>query len=194
VLTPVVDRFVSTVKKEVGAPTARTCKIIVSGVMGLAVRYGAVTVNPVREVERVEGLPRKEPRGAHRGRARGLVVQLAGDEDAVRKDLPDRGARIGQTLAALWSEVDLEREAVGITSTVIRVKDVGLVRQRTKSRAGQRSCRYRAGPSPCSVAGLRRKTRRRTSRCSPTSGAVSGIGATSRGRSARPAEPRSWRG
>jgi integrase len=70
---------------------------------------------------------------------------LAGDEDAVRKDLPDltafmlaTGARIGETLAVLWSEVDLERETVEITSTVIRVKGVGLVRKRTKSRAGQR--------------------------------------------------------
>ncbi|MDQ1678072.1 MAG: hypothetical protein QOC93_3216 [Actinomycetota bacterium] len=145
VLTPVVDRFIATVKEDVGAPTARTCKTIVSGVMGLAVRYGAVTTNPVREVERVEGLPKKEPRSLTEEERVAWVVQLAGDEDAVRKDLPDltafmlaTGARIGETLAVLWSEVDLERETVEITSTVIRVKGVGLLRKRTKSRAGQR--------------------------------------------------------
>jgi integrase len=115
VLTPVVDRFIATVKEDVGAPSARTCKTIVSGVMGLAVRYGAVTVNPVREVERVEGLPKKEPRALIEEERVAWVVQLAGDEDAVRKDLPDlaafmlaTGARMGETLALLWSEVDLE--------------------------------------------------------------------------------------
>jgi hypothetical protein len=30
VLTPVLDRFIATVKKEVGPPTARTCRSIVS--------------------------------------------------------------------------------------------------------------------------------------------------------------------
>jgi integrase len=145
VLTPVLDRFIATVKKEVGPPTARTCRSIVSGVMGLAVRYGAVTVNPVRDVDRVEGLPKKEPRALSEVERAAWVVQLAGDEEAVERDLPDltafmlaTGARLGETLAVLWSEVDLEREAVEITSTVIRVKGVGLVRKRTKSRAGQR--------------------------------------------------------
>jgi integrase len=113
--------------------------------MGVAVRYGALSANPVWEVERVEGLPRKEPRALTEDERAAWVVQLAGDEDAVRKDLPDLtgfmlaiGARLGETLAVLWSEVDLERETVEITSTVIRVRGVGLVRKRTKSRAGQR--------------------------------------------------------
>jgi integrase len=145
VTTPVLDRFIAKIKKDVGPPTARTCRSIVSGVMGLAVRYGALSANPVREVERVEGLPRKEPRALTEDERAAWVVRLAGDEDAVRKDLPDltafmlaTGARLGQTLAVVWSEVDLERETVEITSTVIRVRGVGLVRKQTKSRAGQR--------------------------------------------------------
>jgi integrase len=160
VLTPVVDRFIATMKEDVGAPTARTCKTIVSGVMGLAVRYGAVTVNPVREVERVEGLPRKEPRSLTEEERVAWVVQLAADEDAVRKDLPDltafmlaTGARIGETLAVLWSEVDLERETVEITSTVIRVKGVGLIRKRTSPGPVSVSSRCRAGPWPCCAGG-----------------------------------------
>jgi integrase len=38
----------------------------------------------------------------------------------------------------LWSEVDLDNATVEITSTIIRVTGVGLIRKRTKSRAGQR--------------------------------------------------------
>jgi integrase len=145
VTTPILDKFIGTVKADVGPPTARTCRTIVSGVMGLAVRYGAVRANPVRDVDRVEGLPKKEPRALTEDERAAWVLQLAADEDAVRKDLPDltsfilaTGVRIGEALAVLWSEVDLDGEIVRITSTLIRVTGVGLVRKRTKSRAGQR--------------------------------------------------------
>ena len=45
------------------------------------------------------------------------------------------GARIGEALAVIWSEIDQDAD---ITSTIIRVKGKGLIRTRTKSRAGQR--------------------------------------------------------
>ncbi|MGW1339461.1 helix-turn-helix domain-containing protein [Kribbella sp. NPDC002412] len=48
------------------------------------------------------------------------------------------GVRIGEALAVLWSQVDLEAGTVEITSTIVRVKGEGLLRKRTKSRAGQR--------------------------------------------------------
>ena len=53
----------------------------------------------------------------------------------------------------LWSEVDLDGYSVQVTSTIIRVTGVGLVRKRTKSRAGQRTL-----PLPSwAVAMLRRR-------------------------------------
>jgi integrase len=145
ITTPLLDAFIGRLKAEVGPATARTCRSVVSGVMGLAVRYGALTANPVREVERVEGRPKHEPRALTEEERAAWVTLLLGDEDAVRRDLPDltafmlaTGVRIGEALAVLWSEIDIEGATVQITSTVIRVTGTGLLRKSTKSRAGQR--------------------------------------------------------
>lgn len=54
VTTPRVDRVVGAVKKNSGIATAKTCRSMISGVMALAVRYGAVSANPVRDVARIE--------------------------------------------------------------------------------------------------------------------------------------------
>src|SRR4051794_39143240 len=127
--------------------------------MGLAV-YGAVITNPVREVERIESRPKREPRALSTGGAGDPAQQLQEDEKAQRRDLPDlvffmlaTGVRIGEALAAVWSEVDFEAGTVRITSTLIRVKGEGLLRKGTKSRAGERTL-----PLPVSaVAMLRRR-------------------------------------
>jgi hypothetical protein len=59
--TPAVDRVLAAVKcKTVSG--ARTAKIVISGLMRLAARHGAVTINPVRETARIEGAPRRKPR------------------------------------------------------------------------------------------------------------------------------------
>jgi integrase len=143
--TPLIDRFIGRIKAEVGGPTAKTCRSAISGIMGLAVRYGAVQANPVRDVETVEVKPRKEPRALTNTERRVLLLRLESDPEAVRHDLPDlvcfmlaTGVRLGEALAVLWSEVNLEVGTVSITSTVIRVKGKGLIRKITKSRAGQR--------------------------------------------------------
>ena len=58
VTTPLVDRFVTDVHEHVGPATGRTCRSIVSGVMALAVRHGAVLANPTRELERLSARSR----------------------------------------------------------------------------------------------------------------------------------------
>lgn len=145
VSTPVVDRFIGQVRHHKGVPTARLCRSIVSGIMGLAVRQGAARANPAREVERVESARRTPPRALTTIEQVDFLDLLRGDEFAVRHDLPDlaafmlaTGVRIGEALAVIWSEVDLDEAIVGITSTMVRVKGKGLVRKPTKSSAGER--------------------------------------------------------
>lgn len=145
VTTPILDRYIDRLKTDVGVATARTCRSIVSGVMGLAVRYKALALNPVREIERIEGGTKRDPRALTGIERVEWFSKLEADKDAVAKDLPDlcrfllaTGVRIGEALAVIWSEIDLETGTVSITSTVLRVKGVGLVRKRTKSRAGER--------------------------------------------------------
>ena len=83
--------------------------------MSLAVRYGAVPTNPVREVERIESRPKREPRSLTIQERVELLRRLQADEKARRRDLPDlvffmlaTGVRIGEALGARWCQVDFE--------------------------------------------------------------------------------------
>lgn len=111
--TPLVDRYVNDVHEQVGA-TGRTCRSIVSGVIGLAVRHGAVIANPTRELERRSTQPKRRPWALTDAERSKWFAALAADEVAVRQDLFDlsasllaTGLRIGEALAVVWREVDL---------------------------------------------------------------------------------------
>lgn len=143
--TPLLDKVIGAIKAEVGPATAKTCRSVISGVMSLAVRYGAITTNPVRDIERIESKAKHAPRALGVEERVELFVLLHRDEKARRWDLPDlvlfmlaTGVRIGEALAATWSEVDFDAGTVQITSTLVRVKGEGLLRKSTKSRAGER--------------------------------------------------------
>lgn len=58
---PRLDRFVQTVRLHKGAPTATLVRTAVSGVLGVAVRHGAIASNPVRDIGRVDA-PARAPR------------------------------------------------------------------------------------------------------------------------------------
>ena len=143
--TPRIDTVISKIKTTAGAPTAKTCRAVISGAMKLAVRYGAISVNPVREVDTIEAQPKNPPRALTSEEVTLLRKHLADDDTAVNADLPDlvtfmlgTGVRIGEALAVLWSQVDLEAGTVDITHTIARVRGEGLIRKTTKSKAGQR--------------------------------------------------------
>lgn len=79
---------------------------MISGVMSLAVRYGAIVANPVREIERIEAKPKRQPRALTVEERVQLLKQLQEDERARQRDLPDlvffmlaTGVRIGEALA-----------------------------------------------------------------------------------------------
>lgn len=141
--TPLVDKVIGTIKRNVSPATAKSCRSVISGVMGLAVRQGAIMSNPVREVERIEANNKREPRALNVDERARLLTQLQSDEVAVRRDLPDlvffmlsTGCRIGEALAAMWSEVDLDAGTVQITSTLVRIRGEGLLRKGTKTKVG----------------------------------------------------------
>lgn len=161
VTVPVVDRFLVRLHGDVGPATARSARAIVSGAMGRAVREGAVPTNPARDVRRLSVKPKRRPRALTDAERSAWFLALAQDEDAVRRDLPEltafmlaTGLRIGEALAVIWEEVDLDGGTIMVTSTLIRVTGQGLLRKRTKSEAGQRPLVL---PSWC-VAMLRRRT------------------------------------
>jgi integrase len=148
---PRVDRVVQTLHLHKGAATAKIARTVVSGVLGLAVRHGAIPFNPVRDIGQITGTPRRPPRALTPDERHKWIDHLRADDDAVRKDLPDlcewmlgTGVRIGEALAVSWDEVDLKAGIVGIKYTLVRITGVGLLRKATKSSAGMRTLRLPA--------------------------------------------------
>lgn len=143
--TPLLDKVIGKIKAEVGPATAKTCRSVVSGTLGLASRYGAIDHNPIRDVDTIETESKRKARALTDEERDAWFVQLRADAGAVAADLPDlstfmlaTGVRIGESLAVLGRQVNLAASEVEITHQIIRVKGHGLLRIRTKSRAGER--------------------------------------------------------
>lgn len=142
---PRIEAFLSAIHRNKGTPTAKMCRAVISGVLGLAVRHGALPSNPVRDVGRIESARRPAPRALTAAERAAWLAKLEVDEFAVRRDLPDltrfmlaTGVRLGEALAVYWPDVDLAAGTVTVEHTVIRVKGRGLIRKSTKSAAGER--------------------------------------------------------
>jgi integrase len=145
---PRLDAYLAALQRTRGTATAKTCRAVVSGVLGLAVRHGALDGNPVRDVGRIEGGRRNAPRALTAAERAQWLAKLEADETAARKDLPDltrfmlaTGVRIGEALAVHWPDLDLEAGTVAVDHNVVRVKGSGLVRKSTKTAAGERTLR-----------------------------------------------------
>ena len=145
ITTPLVDSVIRSIKKRVGPPTAKSSRTVISGVLNVAVRHGAIVTNPVRDVETIASRPKRHPRALDADERQAWFALLASDPRAVAADLPDltrfllaTGVRIGEALGLLWSDVDLSTGEVEIRHQVMRVKGEGLVLVGTKSAAGER--------------------------------------------------------
>ena len=145
ITVPVADRFIKLTSHRSGPGTAKTARSVLSGMLGLAMRHGAMPNNPIRDVARI-ARPRKQVRALTNDEAAKLRAALRSDEAAVMLDLPDlvdfmlgTGLRIGEACAVRWSAVDLAAGVLEVNSTVVRSKEHGLVIQdRPKSAAGWR--------------------------------------------------------
>jgi len=142
---PVLDGFVHMVQEQRGPAAAKLTRTVLSGVLGVAVRHGAIRSNPVRDIGRIHTGRRKATRALTLGECRAWLAQLRADETAREKDLPDlclfmigTGVRVGEALALAWSEVDLDAGTVDVSHTLIRLTGVGLVRKTTKTETGER--------------------------------------------------------
>ena len=149
-----LDRFLQAVA--VDRPgRARQAKVVLRGMLGLAVRHDALQVNPAASVA-----PIRRPKHAVRALTLGELEALrravrewqAADHPGPRRapDLLDvvdvmlgTGARIGEVLALRWCDVDLGAEPTAtVAGTVVRLRGEGLRRQdHPKTAAGRRTVR-----------------------------------------------------
>jgi integrase len=155
-----VDTVLLAIKAKSGAPTAKSCRTVMSGVLGWAARQDAVTTNATHNTSAISTKPRKQPRALTVDECARWLDRLAADEKAVRHDLVDltsfmlaTGVRIGEALAVSWDEVDLvgvdmvvdgaikRTCTVKVDWTVCRVKGMPLFRKRVKTAASLRTLR-----------------------------------------------------
>ena len=145
VTVPRLDKFFPALQDKSSAAHARTARAVVSGILRYAVRHGAITTNPAREIEPITGGTRKKARALTLDERKAWLAQLELDPKASAMDLPDltrfmlaTGVRIGEALALYWEDVDLDAGTVSISYTVVRVRGVGLVRKSPKTDSGVR--------------------------------------------------------
>ncbi|MHA6798285.1 site-specific integrase [Bounagaea algeriensis] len=150
VTTALATRVLRAVQEHAGAGSAKHAKVVLSGVMGLAVRYDASESNPIGDVV----LASQSRRSARQSKVSVTVddlpvlrKHLRGNKTWRNRDLPDvvdalagLGCRIGELLALDWSKVDFTAGTIAIEGTTIRVTGSGLaVQEHTKSSAGMRT-------------------------------------------------------
>jgi integrase len=146
--TPRLDTFLVGMRQHHGAAITKTTRTVLNGILGYAARQGALKVNPMREVSRIAGDPRRAPRALTAVERDTWLAKMEADELAAHRDLPDltrwmlaTGCRIGEALAVTFAEVDVDAKTVEINWTVVRVKGAGLQRTSTKTAAGERTLR-----------------------------------------------------
>lgn len=145
---PRLDGFLHHLRDTRSAALTKTTRTVLSGLLGFAVRHGALPANPIREVSRIPGDPARPARALTQVERDRWLARMEADEVAVRHDLPDltrfmlsTGARIGECLAVSWAQVDVHGKTVAIDYNLTRITGRGLHRRRTKTAAGERTLR-----------------------------------------------------
>jgi integrase len=134
---------------------AKHAKVVLAGMLGLAVRHDAIRTNPIRDV--VLPRQRRQPVRALTvddvvALRRGVALWIASPDQVGRRrtaDLLDvvdlllaTGARVGEVCGLRWDDVDLAgaRPTVTISGTLVRVAGEGLTRQpHPKTASGHRT-------------------------------------------------------
>lgn len=139
-----LDRFLKTMRTKHGNATAKLCKTVLSGMLCLAARHGALDGNPLRDVATI-------PTNPHEVRALTLpeVVALraglqqweAAKTQGGRYPTVDMldvidvtlatGCRIGEAMAIRWPDIDLasDKPTLTVNGTIVYEKGKGLIIQ-----------------------------------------------------------------
>lgn len=155
-----VDTVLQAIKARSGAPTAKSARTVISGVLGWATRQDAVAINAARNTTPIPVKPGREPRALTIEEIARWLKRLAADPKAMRHDILDlcafmiaSGVRIGEALAVTWADIDLVGQemvvdgtkklgyTVTIDWTVYRVKGHPLTRKPAKTKSSHRTLR-----------------------------------------------------
>lgn len=127
-----LQTFVDTVTRENGPGAAKSCRSVLSGAFGLAVRREALKSNPVATLERIAQPRPRTSSALPLDDVPHFLRTIRGDAELQRLDISDlfefmlyTGCRIGEALALRWTAVDMEHGRVTFAGTVIRLPREG---------------------------------------------------------------------
>lgn len=132
-------------RKQVGAPSCKRARAVLGGVLGHAVRMGAIRTNPVRDLSPIPSGSRRAPRALSAAERAAWLAWVDSHptrpdgtpdvETIARRALGDlsrfmlaTGVRVGEALAVGWDDVDLEAGTVHVCHHLVPVDGRGLVR------------------------------------------------------------------
>lgn len=133
-----LQAFLNGVERTSGAGAAKNCRSTLSGMLGIAVRNGAIRENPVRELERIS-------RSRSKSRASSAIpldeladflTKIRQDPDLVKSDTVEliefmlsSGWRVAEVCALDVSAVDFKAGTASVEAVSVRVTGKGMVRQ-----------------------------------------------------------------
>ena len=145
---PVLERAFDKMEAEGMRPGSRqNARTVLGRIFDVAVRHGALPLNPVRNVSAIR-MPRKKPPRALTAEEREKVLAAfdAVDERWPRRELGimgrfmlSTGVRIGEMVAVTWEDLDLSVPELRITGNVVRVPGKGIARNPGKTHAAVRT-------------------------------------------------------
>lgn len=132
----VLQKFLTRVEKENGPGAAKNCRSALSGMMGLAVRNGAILHNPVRELERISHRKKKGATAIPLAELPGFLEKVRADPKLIEWDTVEliefmlaSGWRVAEVCALDASSVDFAAGTATVEAINVRVKGKGIVRQ-----------------------------------------------------------------
>lgn len=132
-----LDRFLKLTTVNRGPATAKLVKTVLSGLVGMAARHGAIASNPLRDVATIKQ-PEKEVRVLGLEQLWDLRDRMYADDLLFLQDVPEpidymlgTGVRIGELLATRWSDLALDATppTAVIRATVVRHPVDGMIVQ-----------------------------------------------------------------
>lgn len=145
---PRCDAFIKAVRKNHGPSAAKTAKSVLSLLLGMCVRHGALgdRTNPVRDTAKISTGRKARPRALTVEDEALMLTKVAADEGARELDVVDlvefldgTGMRVGEVLGVRAEVVDLDAGVLEVNATAARLKGLGTVLQlRPKTEAGWR--------------------------------------------------------
>lgn len=131
-----LQKFLTTIERENGPGAAKNCRSALSGMMGIAVRNGAIAHNPVRELERISHRGKKGSSAIPLAQLPEFLEKVRQDPYLIEKDTVEliefmlaTGWRVAEVCALDAESIDFALGTATVEAINVRVKGAGIVRQ-----------------------------------------------------------------